>query len=69
MLNEPLEDSASLSHLQSEIERVTEQQIEALRMATFLGLTELEAWEYQKRGKQIAELVNELKLLMSKGIM
>ena len=56
----------SLLHdrLTSEIDRLTEQQIEALRTATLAGMTEDEVREYEHRRKQIAELVGQFKLLM-----
>jgi len=66
MLTDPPVNSTLLSRLASEIHRLTDQQTEALRMATFVGMTEDEAHEFEHRRKQIAELVNECKLLMTK---
>lgn len=61
MLNGP-----HFNHLRSEIQRLTDEQIEALRKATFGGMTEDEVLEYDNRGKQLTELVNEFRVLSSK---
>jgi len=57
-------NSSLHDRLTSEIDRLTEQQIEALRTATLAGMTEDEVREYEHRRKQIAELVGQFKLLM-----
>ena len=64
MLNFPV--SPDLIHrLTSEIDQLSGQQIEALRMATFGGMTDDEASEFQSRRKWIGELIQELEALTS----
>ena len=63
MLNFPF--SLGLIHrLTSEIDLLSGQQIEALRMATFGGMTNDEATEFQSRRKRIGELIQELEALI-----
>jgi hypothetical protein len=52
--------------LKEEINRLTEQQTEALKMASFLGMTTAEAKAYDPRRVQITQLVPKLAQL-SKG--
>ena len=52
-------------HLTSQIHRLTDQQQEALRLATFGGMTEDEVREYENRAKQLSDLVNEFRMLLS----
>jgi len=49
-----------IESLTSEIIRLNDEQIEALKRAAFLGMTDDESREYDQRGDRIAELVREL---------
>jgi hypothetical protein len=69
MLNNQPVNSTVFHRLTSEIGRLNDEQVEALRRATFVGMTEEEVRQYECRGKQLGELVNEFKVLMSKGPM
>jgi len=60
----PAPDPRDAVHrLKEEIYRLTEEQIEAAKMATFGGLTPDEAKEYEDRRAKILELVEQLRLL------
>lgn len=65
MLNDRQVNPADFNHLTCEIGRVTDEQIEALRRATFGGMSDDEEREYENREKQLTSLVNELGVLMS----
>ena len=63
------EGSSSLSLAQrliSEIEELRTQQIDALRSATFIGMTGQEAEAFRERGTRIGALIEELKALTSR---
>jgi len=49
--------------IKCEIDRLSEKQAEALKTATYLGMTPDEAKEYDERRERIAELVQQLQLL------
>jgi len=49
--------------LKQEIDLLTEEQAEALKSATYLGMTAEEAQEYDERRKNITRLVQQLALL------
>lgn len=49
--------------IKSEIDRLSQCQAEALKTATYLGMTPDEATEYDERRERIAELVHQLQLL------
>lgn len=53
----------AIHRLKEEIDRLTEQQTEALRTATFLGMTTDEAKEYEERKQKILGYVQDLKML------
>ncbi len=60
----PAPDPLDTVHqLKEEIDRLTEEQIEAMKMATFAGLTPDEAKEYEERRAKILELVEQLRML------
>ena len=60
----PAHDPRDAVHrLKEEIYRLTEEQIEAMKIATFAGLTPDEAKEYEDRRGKILELVEQLRLL------
>jgi hypothetical protein len=64
MLNFPF--SLGLIHrLTSEIDQLSGQQIQALRMATFGAMADDEISEFQSRRKRIGELIQELEALIS----
>ena len=48
--------------MRQEIERLTTEQSEALKTATYLGMTAAEAQTYDARRKRITELVERLRL-------
>jgi hypothetical protein len=53
----------AVQRLKEEIERLTEEQTEALKAASFGGMTAAEAKQYDERRKTITRLVQELSLL------
>ena len=55
--------ATAVHRLKQEIDRLSEQQSEALKMATFFGMTSHEAKEYDARRTQITRLVRELRML------
>jgi len=57
-----------LERLTSEINRISDQQTETLRMAAFVGTTEDEARDYQQRRKRLGELVNQFATLTSRKL-
>ena len=60
----PVPDHLTTVHrLREEIDRLTAQQIEAMKTATFVGLSTDEAKEYEERRAKISALVEELRLL------
>lgn len=63
MRNNESETGAAIQRLQQEIDSLGQQQAEALKTATFVGMTSDEATEYDERGEKITELIRQLKLL------
>ena len=60
----PVPDHLTTVHrLQEEIDRLSAEQIEAMKTATFVGLSTDEAKEYEERRAKILALVEELRLL------
>ena len=55
-----------IRHLAAEINRLTQQQLDALRNATFFGMTEGDVREFQNRRKGIRELVRELEVITTR---
>jgi hypothetical protein len=53
----------AIHRLKEEIDRLTEQQTEALKTATYLGMTTDEAKEYEERKQTILKYVQDLKML------
>lgn len=53
----------TIHQLKQEIERLGQQQSEALKTATYVGMTPEEARQYDTRRQKITKLVEELKLL------
>ncbi len=59
----PSEHLATVHNLKEEIDRLTEEQTEAMKSATFIGLTTDEAKEYEDRRSKILQLVDQLRML------
>ena len=60
----PAPDHLTTAHrLREEIDRLTAEQIEAMKTATFVRLSTDEAKEYEERRAKILALVEELRLL------
>ena len=62
-LSETSNTAGVFQRIKQEIERLTREQFEALKSATFVGMTPGEAKEYDERRKKITCLVEELRLL------
>jgi hypothetical protein len=60
---EPTDTVLAVQQLKREIDRLTQVQADALKSATFIGMTPDEAKEYDERRQKIRELVKELALL------
>ena len=63
MLRDQSETAEVIHHLKEEIDKLTEQQSEALKTATYLGMTTDEAKEYEQRRERILDYVKDLKML------
>ena len=63
MLRGRSQSAEAIHRLKEEIDKLTEQQIQALRSATCLGMTTDEAKEYEERRDMILEYVKDLKML------
>ena len=57
------ETLTAVERIKEEIDRLTEEQSNFLRTATYVGMTPDEAKEYDKRRAGITSLVQELELL------
>ena len=57
------ETVAAIYKLKQDIHSLSEQQAEALKTATFLGMTSDEVIEYDKRGEKITKMIRRLTLL------
>jgi hypothetical protein len=57
------ETAEAVHRLKIEIDKLTEQQVESFRSATFIGMTSDEAKEYDQRRKRILRCVQDLKML------
>jgi len=53
----------AIHRIKQEIDRLSEQQSEALKTATYVGMTAEKAREYDARRQQITNLLEELRLL------
>jgi hypothetical protein len=62
-LSNPLDTMGAVHRIRTEIERLTVVQIEALKNATFLGMTPDDAKEYDARRAEIVKLVELLTAL------
>jgi hypothetical protein len=63
MLSERSQTAEAIHRLKEEIDKLTNQQTEALKTATYLGMTTDEVKEYEQRREKILEYVNDLKIL------
>ena len=54
---------AAIDKLKQDIHSLSEQQAEALKTATFVGMTSDEVIEYDKRGEKIKEMIRQLTFL------
>ncbi len=59
----PSETLQTIHRLKEEIDNLSAQQDEALKTATFLGMTTDEAKEYEQRRNLILQLVTDLEML------
>ena len=53
----------ALQRIRQEIERLTDEQSEALKTATYGGMTAAEAQTYDARRRRITELIERLRVL------
>lgn len=60
---QPSETLQMIHRLKEEIDRLTAEQDEALKTATYLGMTTDEAKEYEERRNLILQLVTDLEML------
>jgi hypothetical protein len=60
MLRDHSETAEAIHRLKEEIDKLTEQQTNALKTATYLGMTTDEAKEYEQRREKILEYVKDL---------
>jgi hypothetical protein len=60
---DPTENAALFQRITAEINRLSEQQTEAMQKATVVGLTSDEAKEYNERRSRIADLVIQLAMI------
>ena len=58
--------SPHLENLQEEISRLTQQQESALKMAVYVGMTQKEAADYDRRHSDIKALIQQLRTLKEK---
>jgi hypothetical protein len=58
-----LKTVAAIYKLKQDIDSLGEQQAEALKTATFVGMTSDEVIEYDTRGEKITEMIRQLRLL------
>jgi hypothetical protein len=63
MREDQSETVAAIYKLNQDIDSLSEQQAEALKTATFVGMTSDEVIEYDKRGEKITEMIRRLTLL------
>ena len=61
--NDGTSTTDTVHKIKEEIDRLTELQSDALKNATFVGMTPEEAQEYDSRRTQILNLVNRLETL------
>jgi hypothetical protein len=64
MFNAPV-NSDLIQNLTFQIVRLSDRQTEALRTATFGGMTDYEEKQFQARRKRMAELIHDLEVLTS----
>jgi hypothetical protein len=52
--------------IKQEIEQLSDQQTEALKTATYVGMSDGEAKEYEHRGDRMNDLIKQLRLLQGR---
>lgn len=62
----PLVSPVLIRHLTAEINRLTEEQTDALRNARFFGMSEDDVRQFEKRSRAVHELVRELEMINSR---
>jgi hypothetical protein len=65
MREDESETVAAIYKLKQDIHSLSEQQAEARKTATFVGMTSDEVIEYDKRSEKIAEMIRQLTFLQS----
>ncbi len=63
----PVDNQRAIRSLRREFNMLAEQQIEALKTATFVGMTGEQAKEYDARQRRINDLANKLARLSKEG--
>ena len=62
-LDNPSQTTGAIHRLKEEIDKLTQQQSDALQLATLVGMTPDEAEEYDQRRQKILGYVQDLKIL------
>lgn len=57
---DPSDTLAAVHSIKQQIDELTKQQMDALKQATYLGMTTDEAKDYDERREQITKLIQEL---------
>jgi hypothetical protein len=68
-ISDSIESAVLSQRVAAEINRLTEQQTEAMQKATVIGMTGDEAKEYNERRSRIAELVEQLAMITGRGVL
>jgi hypothetical protein len=63
VIGDSSETAEAIHRLKEEIDKLTLQQTEALKMAIYVGMTPDEAKEYDERRRRILEFVLDLRIL------
>ena len=58
--DEPSNTVSAVHRIKEEIDRLTEEQVKALKAATYVGMTPNEAKDYDARREKINKLIREL---------
>ena len=58
------EPDTDISHLKEEFDKLSEEQLHALRVATYVGMTPQEAKTYDNRRRKITEVAKRLSVLL-----
>ena len=63
-MHDQAEPGRTIIHLKQEFEKLSEDQLRALRAATYVGMTTQEAKTYDNRRRRITEVATRLSLLL-----